>query len=177
MEYIIKITDEDFDKKTIPFSDPIIRLGARGIVLRNDGKIAIINKTKKNEYKLPGGGVENNENYKEAFKREVLEETGCEITDIEELGYTLELKSNGNFKQTSYVYKAKVEKNTNNTEYTKQELDEGTSLVWLTIEEALQKVEESLEKVKASEYDDLYRTGFVIKRDIGILKYYINTLT
>ena len=176
MKCIVEITDKEFNKEIIPFSNPIVRQGARRIVLREDGKIAIFNKTNKNEYKLPGDGIENDENYKEAFEREVLEETGCEIEDIEELGYTLELKSQSNFKQKFYVYKAKVKKVTNNTKYTKQELDEGTFLVWFTVEEALQKIEDSLEYVKASEYDDLYRTGFMIKRDIGILNYYISTL-
>ena len=42
-------------------------------------KIAIFYKSNKNEYKLPGGGMENDENPEEAFKREVLEETGCVV--------------------------------------------------------------------------------------------------
>lgn len=57
-----------------------LRLGARGIAIREDGKIAIFNKSNKNEYKLPGGGLEGEG--EEAFKREVLEEIGCEIEII-----------------------------------------------------------------------------------------------
>jgi ADP-ribose pyrophosphatase YjhB (NUDIX family) len=61
-----------------------LRLGARGIDIREDGKIAIFNKSNKNEYKLPGGGLEGEgeEEPEEAFKREVLEEIGCEIEII-----------------------------------------------------------------------------------------------
>lgn len=61
-----------------------LRLGARGIAIREDGKIAIFNKSNKNEYKLPGGGLEGEgeEEPEEAFKREVLEEIGCEIKII-----------------------------------------------------------------------------------------------
>ena len=59
-----------------------LRLGARGIAIREDGKIAIFNKSNKNEYKLPGGGLEGEEHPEEAFKREVLEEIGCEIEII-----------------------------------------------------------------------------------------------
>lgn len=63
-----------------------LRLGARGIAIREDGKIAIFNKSNKNEYKLPGGGLEGEgegeEEPEEAFKREVLEEIGCEIEII-----------------------------------------------------------------------------------------------
>lgn len=61
-----------------------LRLGARGIAIREDGKIAIFNKSNKNEYKLPGGGLEGEgeEEPEEAFKREVLEEIGCKIEII-----------------------------------------------------------------------------------------------
>lgn len=61
-----------------------LRLGARGIAIREDGKIAIFNKSNKNEYKLPGGGLEGEgeEEPEEAFKREVLEEIWCEIEII-----------------------------------------------------------------------------------------------
>ena len=61
-----------------------LRLGARGIAIKEDGKIAIFNKSNKNEYKLPGGGLEGEgeEEPEEAFKREVLEEIGCEIEII-----------------------------------------------------------------------------------------------
>ena len=61
-----------------------LRWGARGRAIREDGKIAIFNKSNKNEYKLPGGGLEGEgeEEPEEAFKREVLEEIGCEIEII-----------------------------------------------------------------------------------------------
>ena len=53
MELICKITDEDIGEKIINMENPKLRLGARGIVIRDDGKIAIFNKSNKNEYKLP----------------------------------------------------------------------------------------------------------------------------
>ncbi len=61
MILIDKITDEDLNEKSTEMLNPRIRYGARGIVIRNDGKIAVFNKSKKNEYKLPGGGIEENE--------------------------------------------------------------------------------------------------------------------
>lgn len=73
---IKKITDEDFGLNSIPFDNPRKRLGARGIVFNNEGKIAILNKTLKNEYKLVGGGIDENEDPTIAFKREVMEEAG-----------------------------------------------------------------------------------------------------
>ena len=101
MNMICKITDNDIGENYIEINNPKTRLGARGIVIRDDGKIAIFNKTNKNEYKLPGGGIENDETPEEAFKREVLEETGCIVEIIEELGITEEYKCQSNFKQIS----------------------------------------------------------------------------
>ena len=103
MNLICKITDKDIGKQPIEMDNPRLRLGARGIVIREDGKIAIFNKSNKNEYKLPGGGLEGEEKPEEAFKREVLEETGCEVEIIECLGTTEEYKTFDNFKQISYV--------------------------------------------------------------------------
>ena len=55
---ITKITDNDFGLKFCDMEKPQLRKGARGIVIREDGKIAIFNKANKHEYKLPGGGIE-----------------------------------------------------------------------------------------------------------------------
>ena len=50
---ITKITDNDFGLKFGDMEKPQLRKGARGIVIREDGKIAIFNKANKHEYKLP----------------------------------------------------------------------------------------------------------------------------
>ena len=76
MELICKITDKDIGENTIGMENPRLRYASRGIVIREDGKIAVFNKSNKNEYKLPGGGKEGKETPEETFKREVLEETG-----------------------------------------------------------------------------------------------------
>ena len=71
MNLICKITDKDIGKQPIEMDNPRLRLGARGIVIREDGKIAIFNKSNKNEYKLPGGGLEGEEKqWRQAGKRE-----------------------------------------------------------------------------------------------------------
>ena len=78
-ELICQITDRDIGEAPVEMINPQLRIGARGIVIREDGKIAIFNKSNKNEYKLPGGGLEEEKKPEEAFKREVLQKTGCEI--------------------------------------------------------------------------------------------------
>ena len=170
---LIKITDEDIGEVSKNMNNPRLRLGARGIVIREDGKIAIFNKSNKNEYKLPGGGIEDDENPEEAFKREVLEETGCKVEIIKELGTTEEYKSLDNFKQISYVFVGKVLEDTKQLNVTQKEKDEGAKLVWETPENALKVITESYDKLIASKYESVYHTRFIVLRDRKILEYYI----
>ncbi len=93
MGLLFKLTDKDFGIAPQEMNNCNIRLAARGIVLKEDGKIALQNKSNKNEYKLVGGGMEGDEDPKIAFQREVLEEAGCEIEIIQQLGTTEEYKS------------------------------------------------------------------------------------
>lgn len=173
MSRLFKITDEDVGEVSKNMDNPRLRLAARGIVVREDGKIAIFNKSNKNEYKLPGGGIEGNEKPEEAFKREVLEETGCKVEIIKELGTTEEYKTLDNFKQISYVFVGKVLEDTKQLNVTQKEKDEGARLVWETPENTLKVITESYDKLVASKYESLYNTRFIALRDRKILEYYI----
>ena len=174
MKCIKIITDQDLNLETFSFNNPKIRKGARGIVINNDGKIAVFHKSNKNEYKLPGGGIELGESPKEAFKREILEETGCEVEIIKELGTIEEHKSKDNFQQVSYIFVSKVTKNTNQLYLTDKEKDEGAKLLWKNENEALQLITDCYEKLIPSKYEDVYHTKFIVTRDRMILQYYID---
>ena len=174
MNIICKITDNDIGENYIEINNPKTRLGARGIVIRDDGKIAIFNKTNKNEYKLPGGGIENDETPEEAFKREVLEETGCIVEIIEKLGITEEYKCQSNFKQISNVFYGKVIEDTKQLHITQKEKDEGAKLLWETPQKALKLITECYDKLVKSDYESVYATKYVVLRDRKILEYYIN---
>ena len=174
MNCIKIIKDEDFGLNSIEFDNPRIRIGARGIVIRDDGKIAIFNKTKKNEYKLPGGGVENGEDPLFAFKREVYEEIGCEVSGIEFLGTIEEHKSLDNFKQISYVFVSHVSKINSQLHLTEKERDEGASLLWLDPIEGYNLVKSCIDNLKESKYENLYHSKFIVYRDTLILKEYID---
>lgn len=170
------ITDEDFGVKNLKMDNPRTRLGARGIVINNKGQIAILNKQVKNEYKLVGGGIDENEEPEVAFKREVLEEAGCEIEIIKSLGTIEEHKSYDNFKQISCVFVAKVIKNINELNLTEKEINEDSKLIWLDPTDALNKISDCAKNLKASEYENLYHSKFIVLRDKIILEYYINNL-
>ena len=168
------ITDKDIGEKEVSMVNPKVRFGARGIVLRDDGKIAVFNKTKKNEYKLPGGGIEENETPEDAFCREVMEETGCEVEIIEALGTIEEHKSQNNFKQVSYVFVAKVLNDTKELYLTSKEAHEGARLVWETPSRALELITNCYDKLVASSYESIYFSKFIVLRDRKILEKYIN---
>lgn len=174
MDVLFKLTDEDIGYEYRELENPELRLAARGIVVRDDGKIAVFNKSNKNEYKLPGGGMEEDENPEEAFKREVLEETGCiiEITHI--LGTTEEYKAQSNFKQISYIFVGKVIEDTLQVNFTKKEKDEGAKLIWETPEKALELITDCYDKLVDSDYENVYATKFVVLRDRKLLEFYMN---
>ena len=173
MNCIKIITDKDLGLEPVPFVNPRIRKGARGIVINQDGKIALFNKSKKNEYKLPGGGLENNEDPKTAFKREIMEETGCEVEIIDELGTIEEHKSQDDFKQTSYIFVSRVINDTNQLNLSEKEKAEGAKLLWVDEQEALKLITECYDKLIPSEYENVYFTKFIVIRDTEILKYYL----
>lgn len=173
MHVIAEITDEMFGLEKLPFCTPKVRFGARGIVKREDGKIAIFFKKKKNEYKLPGGGIEKEETATQAFEREVLEEVGCEVKDVMLMGMIKELKSKENFQQISYVFSGVVSRDMGSVNMTQKEIDEGAIFVWFSPKEALDKITKCENELKASDYDDVYRTKFMNYRDREILKYYM----
>lgn len=173
MNLICRITDEDLGEEMSEMNEPRMRYGARGIVIRNDGKIAIFNKSNKNEYKLPGGGIEGDEEPKSAFKREVLEETGCIVEIVDELGTTEEYKNKESFKQISYIFVGKVKEDTKKLNITKKEKDEGAVLMWETPERALELITNCYNNLVASDYESVYFTKFVVLRDKKILEYYL----
>lgn len=174
------VTDEDVGEKKIEVKKYRQRYGARGIIIRNDGKIAVFNKASKNEYKLPGGGMENGENIAEVFKREVYEETGCKVEIIDFLGTIEEIKTQDSFKQLSHVFVGKVIEDTQNLHVTKEEKIEGAKIVWEFPQEALELITNCFDKLLPSPCENnqlsVYHTRFMVKRDRKILEYYLKNM-
>ena len=174
MNYIKVLTDLDFDLKVKEFNNPRVRYGARGIVFNDNNEVAILNKANKNEYKLVGGGIEENEDPIIAFKREVLEETGCKVEIDACLGLTKEEKSQDNFIQTSYVYVAHVLEDTKHLNLTSEEIDDDSHLLWMPIDDAIKKIKDCEDALIGSKHEgnmSVYHTKFIVRRDYTILKY------
>ena len=168
---IIKDSDIGYES-SVSLNNPKIRYASRGIVIKDD-KIAILNKANKNEFKLPGGGIEGDETPEVAFMREVLEETGCEVNIIDYLGIIEEHKTLANFKQVSHVFVGKVTKDTTVCHFTEKESDEGARILWATPKEGLELITDCFNKIIGSKYEDVYQTKFIVYRDKTILDYYL----
>lgn len=177
MNIIATVKDEDvgYGKSEI-MQNPRVRHAARGIVINQNNEIAIFNKANKNEYKLPGGGIEGNEDIEEAFKREVLEETGCKIDIVDYLGTIEEHKSKDNFKQISHVFVGKVIEDTHQFGFTDKEKDEGARLLWTDIKHGLKLITDCFDTIKESKYESVYHTKFIVYRDRKILEYYLDKI-
>jgi len=136
------------------------RTAARAILMKKNF-IALLNVGKNGYYKLPGGGVYSNEKIEECLKREVLEETGCTISLVKDVGEIIEHRSLGKMVQTSYCFIAEVAKE-GKPRFTNFEIKYGFKLVWVTINRAINLLKNS----KPADYNG----KFIVKRDTLFLQ-------
>lgn len=136
MKLLKKITDKDIcGTDAISHANP--RIAVRAIVLDDAGYMALLHMGKYNLYTIPGGGVEAGEDLEMALKREILEEAGCDIVIINELGYIDESRAEHSFTQISNYYLAKVIGPKGIPHMTDAEIAEQTQVQWHLPEKAL----------------------------------------
>lgn len=157
MELIKEIYDDD---KSIN-SNFKVREASRAILFDENDKIALLYVGKFNYHKLPGGGIDEGEDKSQALVRECLEEVGAEIEIKGEVGKIVEYRTKYNLKQISYCYYGKIiSKGKSN--FTQKEIDEKFSIKWISLNEAISKIEND----KPSNYEG----EFIQKRDLEFLK-------
>lgn len=162
---ICDISDKTFDPKATPgnLKEYNVRKAVRGVLLRNN-TVALINVTKSGYHKFPGGGVETGESNEEAFKREVLEETGCDCEILESGPITIQYLDKIKLVQISYIFFGKVVGKMGEPNLEQGEKDEGFVLEWIPIS----KVRELWNKENPEEYEE----KFIKFRDSEIFNYY-----
>lgn len=139
------------------------------------GKVGLIEATKGGYYKLPGGGIDKGETKEQALRRELIEEAGYEIGNINEFGYTVEYRCQrpqfpeSGLRQVSYCYVVEAR------EYVGAALEEdealdGFELVWMDIDEAIAKVSSVVPHQAGG--SDLYGMQFYTLREKLILESY-----
>lgn len=120
-----------------------LREAARAVVTDKDGLVALLHVSKENYYKLPGGGLDESEDKNTALRRECLEEIGCEVEVVRELGTVLEYRKIFGLRQISYCYLAKVAGEKGAPNFTQKEESKGFQVVWLPLEEAKKALDNS----------------------------------
>ncbi len=139
------------------------REASRAIVIDEDNNIAILHVTNEKYYKLPGGGIENDEDKEFALKRECLEEIGCEIEIVDEIGSIVEHRKMFKLNQTSYCYLARIKGEKGSPQFTQEELDEGFEQLWVPYEQALALVSNNIAP-------GLEGHSYIVPRDAFFLK-------
>ena len=167
---IREISDRDFDPnyQMGSLNGYGIRRASRGVLI-NGNKIALLNATKYNYHKLPGGGIEKGESINQAFKREILEEVGCDCEILDQSGFVIEWRDKFKLLQISYVFLAKVVSKVGKNKFEQDEINEGFKLEWMPFKNATKILEED----KSINYEG----NFVKLRDISIIEFYKDKLS
>ncbi len=138
------------------------RKAVRAVVFDNENNVALLHVSKYSYYKLPGGGIEESELMEESLKRECLEEIGCNVEVVSDVGRVFEYRDEINLNQESFCYIAKLLGGKGKSNLVGYEIDDGFETVWANIDKAIKMVEES----KPTSYDG----PFIKIRDLVFLK-------
>ena len=139
------------------------RKASRGIVFDEEGLMPLMFVSKFNYHKLPGGGIEKGETKIDACKREMLEETGCEVEIDKEVGMVTEFRPFfDNLFQISYCFLGRITNKKGKSSLEQAEIDKGLTLTWVTLTEAI--------SILKSDKPTNHEGEFIQLRDLAFLK-------
>lgn len=142
-----------------------LRKGARAVLVREDGMIALQYLENHFFHKLPGGGMEGDESLEQALHREVREEVGCEIRIRKPIGVVIEYRDAHDLIQISYGFIAEVNGPCGNTTLEQSEVDQGMVTTWVSPTEAIKLLEE--------DKPNMYQGHFILERELAFLNAYL----
>lgn len=147
MKLLLTLDEKDYTDDMPVFEKKSIRA-----IIEKDGKYSM-QLSRKGEYKIPGGGVEENETFTETLIREVEEEVGLIVKPetIEPIGEILELREDKMCKGQKYVchsyfYKCEVEEKEIPTRMTASEIEKGFKPVWEKLSRIVSKNDELIKE-------------------------------
>lgn len=151
MQIIKVITEKDIypDKVPTPESEYIKpRQATRVVLFDQQGLVALGANDWSNGkglfYSMIGGGIDEGETIEEALLREALEETGCKIKNIRELGVVEERgigsEKSGRQIQVNYCFTADVDGEKGEPQYTEKDILDKLQLVWMPLDDAIERL-------------------------------------
>ena len=146
MKLLVSLKAKDVDKlaSNLDYDSFKTRDAVRAIVLNYENKIALIHVSKHDYYMLPGGGVEEGEDFRKGLKRELAEELGTAIKIIDEVGSSEVYFDRWSKKQVDYCYIARVIEGGSNKNLTNFEIEEGHNAMWVDgVQSAIKLVSEA----------------------------------
>ncbi len=167
MKPLLTIKEQDInpDSLDVDVSAFRKRSAARAVLLDKNGQVYLLNVSKHGYHKLPGGGIDEDEEIKQALGRELLEEVGCKAEIIAELGTIVEYRNydDGGLKQTSYCYLAKQVGEQVDSALEEDELAEGM------FEVKVMNIDEAIALLAKDRPDNL-EGKFIQRRDTAFLR-------
>lgn len=118
------------------------------VVIRRDDNLLILNKGL-----LPGGGIDPGESDQDAIIRELQEELGITVKNVHEIGTVVQYRNLLGKKYLINGYAAELE-TTGGLTNPQDEGEARFAVQWLTLEEAIAYVSESIEEAKLKPMDD-----------------------
>ncbi len=146
MDLLYKLKDNEFPFTKITHT----RKCARAILLNEKNEVCMIHVYgddifgHRDYYETPGGGVDNDENPREAVIREVIEEVGVVASVIAEIGivddyYNLINRNNLNY---YYILRAKEHCDSHQEEFERLMFKE---IIWVSLDEAIKIMESTVD--------------------------------
>lgn len=145
------------------------RQAARGIVLRGE-QILLLFTERYNDFSLPGGGVDQDEDIQIALKRELEEETGArDVTVHQHYGYIEEYRPHWKpeydlMHMTSHFFLCDVAPQLAATRMESYEIANGMKPVWVGVDEALQHNRQVMARQEASMGQSIQRETFMLEK-------------
>lgn len=149
------------DQEAVVFED---RPTGKAVVFDHDDNVALVGNAVNSFYLLPGGGIDSDESPEEGIKRECLEEIGCTVELVQNLGIVEDYRIRDKKHCINHCYTAKLLGEKGSLALTEDEAKNGMHVIWVPIKEAVEILEKEVEQLKRGEVT-FYNTGFNILRD------------
>jgi 8-oxo-dGTP pyrophosphatase MutT (NUDIX family) len=164
MELLGEFYEKNHDPTLSPAEEVCykVRKAARAVIWNSAREVALIFVSKYNYHKLPGGGVERDEDLVAALRREVREELGGDIRVTGEVGATIEYRESTRLLQISYCFMVQLLGSVGATSLTDEEKARGFELEWAELNYAISALENDAPS------DDVGH--FIRQRDLTFLR-------